>query len=126
MRVRVSPAAPIDKNLYMYQMFVRCWQISGHRHVHPFSGIDTAFSEWKIFQWMFWRSSFLMGIADLLGVPAYSKFSLNVAFFVRHEYFLHTKAGNLQELFRESVHINIAPVFWSLAPLTFLIARPTA
>ena len=56
-----------------------------------------------------------MGIADLLGVPAYSKFSLNVAFFVRHEYFLHTKAGNLQELFRESVHINIAPVFWSLA-----------
>jgi len=33
------------------------------------------------------------------------KFALNVAFFVRHEYFLHPKSGNLQEVSRESVHI---------------------
>ena len=33
------------------------------------------------------------------------KFALNVAFFVRHEYFLHPKLGNLQEVSRESVHI---------------------
>jgi hypothetical protein len=30
---------------------------------------------------------------------------LNVAFFVRHEYFLHPKSGNLQEVSQESVHI---------------------
>lgn len=30
---------------------------------------------------------------------------LNVAFFVRHENFLHPKLGNLQEVFRESVNI---------------------
>jgi hypothetical protein len=33
------------------------------------------------------------------------KFALNVAFFVRHEYFLHPKSGNLQEVSQESVHI---------------------
>ena len=38
------------------------------------------------------------GIADLLGVLEHSKFALNVAFFVRHEYFLHPKSGNLQEV----------------------------
>ena len=44
-------------------------------------------------------------IADLLGVLEHSKFALNVAFFVRHEYFLHPKSGKLQEVSRESVHI---------------------
>ncbi|MDG1182064.1 MAG: hypothetical protein P8N30_04975 [Tateyamaria sp.] len=38
------------------------------------------------------------GIADLLGVLERSKFALNVAFLVCHEYFLHPKAGNLQEV----------------------------
>ena len=33
------------------------------------------------------------------------KFALNVAFFVRHEYFLHPKSGNLQEVSQESLHI---------------------
>ena len=45
------------------------------------------------------------GIADLLRVLKHLKFALNVAFFVRHEYFLHPKSGNLQEVSRESVHI---------------------
>ena len=45
------------------------------------------------------------GIADLLGVLEHFKFALNVAFFVRHEYFLHPKSGDLQEVSRESVHI---------------------
>ena len=49
------------------------------------------------------------GIADLLGVLEHSKFALNVAFFVRHEYFLHPKSGNLQEVPRESVHIYTQP-----------------
>ena len=49
------------------------------------------------------------GIADLLRVLKHLKFALNVAFFVRHEYFLHPKSGNLQEVSRESVHIyNLA------------------
>lgn len=47
----------------------------------------------------------LAGIADLLGVLEHFKFALNVAFFVRHEYFLHPKPGNLQKVSRESVHI---------------------
>ena len=38
-------------------------------------------------------------IADLLHVLKHLKFALNVAFFVRHEYFLHPKSGNLQEVF---------------------------
>ena len=38
------------------------------------------------------------GIADLLHVLKHLKFALNVAFFVRHEYFLHSKSGNLQEV----------------------------
>jgi len=45
------------------------------------------------------------GITDLLGVLEHSKFALNVAFFVRHEYFLHPKSGNLQEVSQESAHI---------------------
>ena len=45
------------------------------------------------------------GIADLLGVLGRSKFALNVAFFVRHEDFLHPKSGNLQEVSQETVHI---------------------
>ena len=45
------------------------------------------------------------GIADLLGVLEHSKLALNVAFVVRHEYFLHPKSGKLQEVSRESVHI---------------------
>ena len=45
------------------------------------------------------------GIADLLRVLKHLKFALNVAFFVRHEYFLHPKSGNLQEVSQESVHI---------------------
>ncbi len=44
-------------------------------------------------------------IADLLGVLENPKLALNVAFFVRHEIFLHPKSGNLQEVSRESVHI---------------------
>ncbi|MDG1182349.1 MAG: hypothetical protein P8N30_06445, partial [Tateyamaria sp.] len=48
------------------------------------------------------------GIADLLRVLKHLKFALNVAFFVRHEYFLHPKSGNLQEVSRESVHIHTA------------------
>lgn len=47
------------------------------------------------------------GVTDLLSVLEHSKFALNVAFFVRHEYFLHPKLGNLQEVSRESVHIYI-------------------
>jgi hypothetical protein len=34
------------------------------------------------------------------------KFALNVAFFVRHEYFLHPKSGNLQKVSQETVHIH--------------------
>ena len=45
------------------------------------------------------------GIADLLCVLKHLKFALNVAFFVRHEYFLHPKSGNLQEVSQESLHI---------------------
>jgi len=45
------------------------------------------------------------GIADLLRVLEHLKFALNVAFFVRHKYFLHPKSGNLQEVSQESVHI---------------------
>ena len=45
------------------------------------------------------------GVTDLLSVLEHSKFALNVAFFVRHEYVLHPKLGNLQEVSRESVHI---------------------
>jgi len=38
-----------------------------------------------------------------LSLPArfvleHSKFAMNVAFFVRHEYILHPKLGNLQEV----------------------------
>ena len=50
------------------------------------------------------------GIADLLRVLKHLKFALNVAFFVRHEYFLHPKSGNLQEVSRESVHIYTAAI----------------
>jgi len=46
------------------------------------------------------------GIADLLGVPEHSKFALNVAFFVRHRYFLHPKSGNLSKASQETVHIK--------------------
>ena len=45
------------------------------------------------------------GIADHLGVMEHSKFTLNVAFSVRHEYFLHPKSGNLQKVSRETVRI---------------------
>ena len=45
------------------------------------------------------------GIANLLGMLKHSKFTLNVAFFVRHQNFLHQKLGNLQEVSRRSVHI---------------------
>ena len=38
------------------------------------------------------------GIDDLLRVLKHLKFALNVAFVVRHEYFLHPKSGNLQEV----------------------------
>ena len=55
-------------------------------------------------------STGLAGIADLLGVLEHFKLALNVAFFVRHEYFLHPKSGKLQEVSRESVHIYM-PVF---------------
>ena len=48
------------------------------------------------------------GIADLLRVLKHLKFALNVAFFVRYEYFLHPKSGNLQEVSQESVHIYMA------------------
>ena len=50
----------------------------------------------------------LAGIAHLLGVLEHSKLALNVTFVVRHEYFLHPKLGNLQEVFRGSVHIYSA------------------
>ena len=52
------------------------------------------------------------GIADLLRVLEHSKLALNVAFVVRHGYFLHPKSGKLQEVSRGSVHIythNSAP-----------------
>ena len=45
------------------------------------------------------------GVPDLLSMLENSKLALNVAFFVRHENFLHPKSGNLQEVSRESVHI---------------------
>lgn len=41
------------------------------------------------------KSTGLAGIADLLGVLEHSKLALNIAFVVRHEYFLHPKSGNL-------------------------------
>jgi hypothetical protein len=47
------------------------------------------------------------GITDLLGVLEHSKFALNVAFFVRHRYFLHPKSGNLSKVSQESLHIYI-------------------
>ena len=47
----------------------------------------------------------LAGVADLLSVLENFKFALNVAFFVRHDNFLHPELGKLQEVFRESVHI---------------------
>ena len=43
-------------------------------------------------------------IAYLLGVLEHCRFALNVAVFVRHEYFLHPKSGNLSEVSREPVH----------------------
>ena len=43
-------------------------------------------------------------IAYLLGVLEHCRFALNVAVFVRHEYLLHPKSGNLQEVSREPVH----------------------
>jgi len=49
-------------------------------------------------------------VADLLGMLEHFKFALNVAFFVRHEYFPHPKSGNLQEVSRESVHIYTAAI----------------
>ena len=52
------------------------------------------------------------GIADLLRVLEHLKFALNVAFFVRHEYFLHPKSGNLQEVPRETVHIYNTKFAW--------------
>ncbi|MEO9517115.1 MAG: hypothetical protein ABJH45_03705, partial [Paracoccaceae bacterium] len=52
-------------------------------------------------------------IANLLGVLEHFKFALNVAFFVRHEYFLHPKSGNLQEVSRESVHTYTKNAFWA-------------
>lgn len=61
-------------------------------------------------------------IAYLLGVPEHSKFALNVAFFVRHEYFLHPKSGNLQEVSRESVHIYTRSEGQILGLLGLLIA----
>ncbi|MDG1336179.1 MAG: hypothetical protein P8P53_09075, partial [Tateyamaria sp.] len=45
------------------------------------------------------------GITDLLGVLEHSKFALNVAFLVRHRYFLHPKSGNLSKVSQETVHI---------------------
>ena len=46
------------------------------------------------------------GIADLLRVLKHLKFALNVAFFVRHEYFLYPKLGILQEVSQGSGHID--------------------
>jgi hypothetical protein len=46
-----------------------------------------------------------VGIADLIGMLKHSKFALTVAFFVRHENFLHPRSGNLQEVSREYGHI---------------------
>ena len=45
------------------------------------------------------------GIDDLLRVLKHLKFALNVAFFVRHEYFLHPKSGNLSKVSQKSLHI---------------------
>lgn len=45
------------------------------------------------------------GIANLFGVLERSQLALNVAFVVRHEYFLHPDSGNLQEVSRESVNV---------------------
>ena len=44
-------------------------------------------------------------MADLLRVLKHLKFALNVAFFVRHEYFRIPKSGNLQQVSQETVHI---------------------
>ena len=49
------------------------------------------------------------GIADLLRVLKHLKFALNVAFFVRHRYFLHPKSGNLSKVSQETVHIYSIP-----------------
>ena len=51
------------------------------------------------------------GIADLLRVLEHSKLALNVAFVVRHEYFLHPKSGKLQEVPRESVHVRCQSIW---------------
>jgi len=45
------------------------------------------------------------GITDLLSVLEHSKSTLNVAVLVRHEYFIHPKSENLQEVSQETVHI---------------------
>jgi len=44
-------------------------------------------------------------MADLLRVLKHLKFALNVAFFVRHEYFRIPKSGNLQKVSQETVYI---------------------
>ena len=51
------------------------------------------------------------GIADLLRVLEHSKLALNVAVFVRHEYFFHPKSGKLQEVSRESVHVRCQSIW---------------
>lgn len=43
------------------------------------------------------------GVADLLGVLQPAKLALNDGFFVRREYALHPKSGNVQEVPRASV-----------------------
>ena len=49
----------------------------------------------------------------------HSKFTLNVAVFIRHEHFLHPKSGSLQEVSKESVHIYVKRV--SKEPIPKLI-----
>jgi hypothetical protein len=47
----------------------------------------------------------IASFVDVLGMLEHFKFAMNVAFFVRQEYFLHHKSGNLLEVSQEAFDI---------------------
>ena len=79
------------------------WEQWDEENNHSGSGLVA-----RLYKLKTWHQASFASIADLLGVLEHSKFVLNVAFFVCHEYFLHPKSGNLQEVSRESVHIYLS------------------
>lgn len=52
----------------------------------------------------------LTGIVNFLSVLEHSKVAVNVAFFVRDEYFLYPKSGNLQKVSRNP-HLSTRRVY---------------